>query len=50
LVAQDDKLKPEIKLSREERSEPTEETQEEAEHGSSLHDCVAMIGHEGGRG
>jgi hypothetical protein len=32
----------------EERSEPTEETQEEPEHGSSLHDSVVMTRQEVG--
>ncbi|HJY88463.1 MAG TPA: hypothetical protein VKE24_16635, partial [Candidatus Acidoferrales bacterium] len=44
LVAQRDKLKPEIMVRPEEGSEPTEETHKEPEHGSSLHDSVAMIG------
>src|SRR5262249_20773694 len=43
LVAQRGKLKPEIMARPEERSEPTEETHDEREHGSSLHDSVAMI-------
>jgi hypothetical protein len=49
LLAQSAKLKPEIMSRPEERTEPTEETQEEPEHGTSLHDWLAMIGQEGGR-
>ncbi len=44
LVAQDDKLQPKVLSRPQESGKPTEETQDEAEHGSSLHDRVVMIG------